>query len=349
VITTSPRSAPSDSHKKTSSVASYFRDTRFTGKKEQSIRRAIRDYNVCARQYELSAEQKKIFFVNVFGGSARDFFFDNCGDNMDFESLESVMVKEFDSDARQLAVHSELDRITLERVMAEAEITDTDSGLTALVEKINILTPQCPPNFRSEDNKTRFLRNAFLRHGWAEPAISQITTARFTYNAFVTALREQLQLSEEKKALLSTSKTFFQRYGRNPGLVRRFPSNASGTRQSRQNSGMSMKNPIGKDGRRMLCRLCQADDHFANRSTADKFRANVQDKLRQGLSAVHLLSEIASQLDVEDNLDENVLSNGDDEKLEPESELDTFNNLVEQGDVKESSSSVDVSFSQAIE
>jgi len=38
VVTTSPRSAPSHSHKKASSVASYFRDIRFTGKKEQSIR-----------------------------------------------------------------------------------------------------------------------------------------------------------------------------------------------------------------------------------------------------------------------------------------------------------------------
>jgi len=69
------------------------------------------------------------------------------------------MLKELDSDARQLVIHSEMDRITLERVMAGAEITDTDCGLTALVEKIKILTPNCPQNFRSKHNRTRFLWN----------------------------------------------------------------------------------------------------------------------------------------------------------------------------------------------
>jgi len=66
-------------------------------------------------------------------------------------------------------------------------------------------------------------------------------------------------------------------------------------------------------------RLYQVDDHFASKCTSDKFKRSVSKKLQQGVSAVHVLSEIVYQLDVDDNLDENLLSNGDDEKLEPKS------------------------------
>ena len=66
------QTVPSDSHKKASSVSAYFRDSRFSGKKDESIHRTIRDFNVCAMQYELTHEQKSNFFINAFAGAARD-------------------------------------------------------------------------------------------------------------------------------------------------------------------------------------------------------------------------------------------------------------------------------------
>jgi len=288
----------SDSHKKASAVTSYFRDTRFLGKKDQSIRRTLRDYSVCAGQFELSPAQKKLFFVNAFGGSARDFFFDNCRDDMDFDTLASVMVEEYDSDARQLAVHSELDRITLARVMSDDDINDLDTGLTTVVEKINVLTPQCPAHFRANENKLRFLRNAVIREEWAQPAISQITTARFSYNALVTALREQLQLCEEKKELLMTPHTLYDMEERSKRSLPRLHNSVLPTTSDAENSGTSRKkNPIGHDEERMLCKLCAADDHLANDCKAGLVKQGVQDKLDQGIPAVHVLSELVSEID----------------------------------------------------
>ena len=43
---------------------------------------------------------------------------------MSFETLRLIMIKEYDNDPRQLDVKSELENITLEKVMKEDEITD---------------------------------------------------------------------------------------------------------------------------------------------------------------------------------------------------------------------------------
>lgn len=333
-----------ESHRKAAAVNSYFRDSKFTGMKEQSIHRTVRDFNVCAMQYELTLEQKRIFFVNAFGGSARDYFFENCRDDMDFEALAKVMVDEYDSDARQLAVHSELDRLSLDRVMKDQQIVDLDAGLTLLVDRINVLTPQCPPNFRSDGNKVRFLRNSVLRQEWAQPAISQITTSRFNYNGLVTALREQLQLSEEKKELSGPSDTFYQQYGRNPKTLRQNPTrDRIYDRIHGGKNSSSRKNPIGRDGKRMLCHLCQSDGHFASDCSVGDFKRTVADKMRSGTSAVHILSEIASHLEV-DAVQER---EEDGHILEHESELDTFNKLVDDQGHEETTTAVVTSFNNA--
>ena len=73
------------------------------------------------------------------------------------------MKKEYDSDARRLASHSELNRVTIDKVMEYEEITDLDTGLTKFVDKINSLTPQCPGPFRGDLNKLHFLRNEIFK------------------------------------------------------------------------------------------------------------------------------------------------------------------------------------------
>ena len=66
----------------------------------------IRDYNVCANQLELTKTQKADFFVNTFGGSARTFFFESARDEMTYDRITTLMIKEYDCDIRQLSVHS---------------------------------------------------------------------------------------------------------------------------------------------------------------------------------------------------------------------------------------------------
>ena len=108
--------------------------------------------------------------------------------------------------------------MTLSRVMQTHEITDKGDSQKKLVNRINILTPQCPPGFRSESNKIRFLRSAVLDRAWDQTPVSNIITAKYTFNSFVTVLREQLQLQAEKKIRGSEAKpTYYTRYARNPG------------------------------------------------------------------------------------------------------------------------------------
>lgn len=175
----------------------------------------VRDYEISAKKIRLTLQQKTDFFINIFEGAARDFFFENSRDDISFNQLAVVMITEYDSDAQRLAIQSELKILILENFMKNRKIVDDASGLTKIVEHVNVLTPQGPPNFRSENNKIRFLRDAVLTKPWAERGIGNITTTMYSFNYFVTALREQLQFDIEKKlrASDSSSTTLCQRYG----------------------------------------------------------------------------------------------------------------------------------------
>lgn len=85
-------------------------------------------------------------------------FSDNYQDNMSFTKLTGVMNDEYDTDARQLAVKSELEKRTLQQVMSDDDLTDQATSLTKLMGRINTLTPHCRPNFRSDHNKISFFR-----------------------------------------------------------------------------------------------------------------------------------------------------------------------------------------------
>lgn len=67
---------------------------------------------------------------------------------MRYEEFVKVILDEYDNDARQLAAQSELERLTFDQAMLEVDSKSLDSGLTFLVDKINVLTRQASPEFR---------------------------------------------------------------------------------------------------------------------------------------------------------------------------------------------------------
>lgn len=73
-------------------------------------------------------------------------------------------------------------------------ICDEEIGLSKLVDRINFLTPQYHSELRSENNKIWVLRSAFPDCEWVQTPVSNIITAEYAYNVFLTALHEQLQL-----------------------------------------------------------------------------------------------------------------------------------------------------------
>lgn len=116
--------------------------------------------------------------------------------------------------------------------MSDHELPSSTDGLTKVVSMIEEMSPQCPPHFRSEPHKIGYLRNAVLGYSWSKTPISNIVTAQYSFNRFITSLREHMKLEEEIQNVSwrPTSIThafsediFVQQYGRNPKYVQKYP------------------------------------------------------------------------------------------------------------------------------
>ena len=76
--------------------------------------------------------------------------------------MAEMMLKECNSDARQLQVQGTLEILRLDKYMTKHEITDISEGLTKIVKHIEYLKPQRQPQIRSYSNKIVYLRKAVL-------------------------------------------------------------------------------------------------------------------------------------------------------------------------------------------
>lgn len=105
-----------------------------------------------------------------------------------------------------------------------------------LVDMIDRLTPQCQPHLRSNANKTTVLRKAVIGLKWAMTPIENITAVKYTFEGFVIALREHLQLDKKLPSSRSVhdgmqrsyEDPLSQRYGRNPKHVSKHQATKTG-------------------------------------------------------------------------------------------------------------------------
>ena len=309
-----------DDYRKANYVHQYFKDRKFTGEITQSIHLLIRDYSVCARQHRLSRAQLADYFVNVLEGPARTFFFNNARNDMSFDDMAEMMVKEYNSDARQLQVQGTLEILRLDKYMTEHEITDVSDGLTKIVNLIENLTPQCQPQFRSDSNKIVYLRKAVLGHEWAKGPISNIISSRYSFNGFVTALRESIQLQNELSLVTTTpdathisslEDTHYQQYGRLPKFVRKHNGPQRNNRSlSRGASRRQFSRSFEESRRRSECHKCGEHWHPGHRCRSGAIRDYVRERLKSGEASVHIVSDLVSGLEGE--LAEQVEREGED-------------------------------------
>ena len=255
-------------------------------------------------QLELTPWQKSLFFINVFGGTARDYFFEHCREEMTYDELVKAMRTGFHKHARQLAIESELEKLTLEKIMRDNEIVNTNVGLTKLADKIKSLFPQMPIQSQFPKNKVRFFRKAVLEQDWAKASIAQTVTSNFGFGDFLISLREQYQLEKEVQEAKAKSgpvpATLYQQYGRNPkyfhrGKGGREPYNGS-TPKSHNHSEKRL-NPIGKDGQRIRCSLRGSIEHFARECPPGASRHFVRSKLARGVSADHICHDLLNGIE----------------------------------------------------
>lgn len=129
---------------------------------------------------------------------------------------------------------------------------------------------------------------------WAKQTISNITTSKYTFNGFITALKKSLQLEEEimdpNKSLDTRSveeETIYQRYARDPKLVRKYQPRNIGTEPPRF-SPFSRK--FKESRRRNECQKCRASWKPGHRHRPRAVREHVRQYMRSGEAAIHIVS-----------------------------------------------------------
>lgn len=168
-----------DHSRKANYVQVMFKESKITGELSQDIHQTLQMYSICARQYTLSQAQKSDFFVHPFNGAARKVFLHHTNDEMRYDEKAQTMLQEYVSDACQLQVKGTLETLCLRTFMADKNINDVSEGRTKIVEHINAMTPQCPPDFRSDTHKIDYLRRAVTEfQSWSRLPIQNITSQR---------------------------------------------------------------------------------------------------------------------------------------------------------------------------
>ena len=158
---------------------------------------------------------------------------------MDYDQIVMIMRMEFNSNARQVQVQNALENLRPYRFMTKKDINSVSNGLNKIVNHIEKLTSQCPPDFRQEPHSIRYLRNAVKQYSWSKIAISNIVTLSYSFTQLFTALHESLEFEDEiqhKKITIrqvgaeegKSSNTLYQRYNRNPKHIRKRADPAKG-------------------------------------------------------------------------------------------------------------------------
>lgn len=122
------------------------------------------------------------------------FFLHHTNDEISYDEKAQTMLQEYVSDACQLQVKGTLETLRPRTFMTDKNINDVSEGRTKIVEHINAMTPQCPPDFRSDTHKIDYLRRAVTEfQSWSRFPIQNIISQRQFFNRFVTTLHESIQ------------------------------------------------------------------------------------------------------------------------------------------------------------
>ena len=303
------RSTASSSHESARTfqvIYGAFKGRKFTGDSLQSIQESIRDYNILSFQLGLSEEMKAKFFICIFEDAAKSHFISNVREEMSYAEIEKIMRAEFESDARRLEVHMTIRSLRIESAVSQNEdVTNDSESLNWLVMRINRLTPQFPEGFRSEENKMQFLRDAVIGREWASQAISQITTSKYSFSGFVSALREVLQYSEELRRHKRVSSPSFgkdfgpllyQQYGQPPRSVSKFKPRLSQHNAPRRMGILPRRNSLDRSGKRMRCHLCGSDSHL-QRFHSEAIKQENRHRLASRENSIHIISDLVNGID----------------------------------------------------
>lgn len=224
----------SERMKQTNYVTAYFANKQFSGDLSQSITLVIQDYKHSATLCNLDESVMATNFTSCLRDPARAFFLSKVYEGQSFNEIEDFMLAEYNSRSRQIQIRKKLESIQLKSIMAERNIQTEQDALNEIIKLINTLVPQCPPAFRSDENKINFLRQAVVCEIWAKSAISEVDAEGVSWFQFTTDLHEAISLHREveqetaywtqvsEQLRKEIENTLFTRYGRDPRKTQKF-------------------------------------------------------------------------------------------------------------------------------
>ena len=331
--------------KKGSFVQSTMKDHRFSGDLTQPIDRTIRFFEMVSEQHGLTDGQKASFFIFALTDPALTFFTDRYSVGMSFESIVEMMRSEYNSDARMLHVRGKLTTLRLRSFMQEKEIKDVASALSELVVFIEQLVPQTQKDFRTDSHKIEYLRNAVSGFPqWSRGPIKCISTNKYTFNSFVTALHESIQTENALESASGSSSRHLTHYGD----VEEFDTHAINhygrpigrpsrpKKYSRGGGGRPThsRRDFEEARRTNTCVSCGEKWSRGHRCEKGAVLKHVRERIKTGTNAVHLVYELAQQFEHElhyvsheDNSEESV-EPGETHAVDSFDDLDRFDALA---------------------
>lgn len=181
------REAVLEDTRKANYVNSYLLKN-FTGDMMNSIDLVLRDYDIYARQQNLSPAQKSDYFLNLLDGPARTHFIQVYFEGMTFEEIRNIMLHCYNSNSRQSQVYSTLGSLRLDTVMTKHSLNSEPEVIKEIVYLIHRLTPKFPEVRMADANKVRFLRGAVFFYHWSAAPIGNITNLSFDFEKLYISL-----------------------------------------------------------------------------------------------------------------------------------------------------------------
>ena len=168
--------------------------------------------------------------------------------------------------------------------------------------------------------------SVLVGHSWSKTPISNIVTAQYSFNGFITALREHMQLEEEIQSVSGrptsirhshANDTFVQQYGRNLKYVQKYPPQREYRGTQLLNAERAKNDPSSgrtfEESRRWNeCHKCRVPWRPGHRCKSGSIRHQVRQRLNNSDSAVHIMSELVSGLEGELDQDPPGPTNGSD-------------------------------------
>ena len=179
-------------------VANRFKhpENKYGGADEENLQEFISQYFLISDDCGLSQAQRLQYIHNIFKGEALRFY------NSEVKGIETTLggaiakIRDhFNGADKQQRIKAELSSLTLEYFIRRNNGSIRD-GLGALATYITNRVPQCPPSFRSEQNKVDFLRQSVIGHDWARNVLCRINSD-IKFQQLYLELATALQVHEE--------------------------------------------------------------------------------------------------------------------------------------------------------